>query len=219
MFRLRGSGYTGTPDHNDREIAERRGGLRKRPNILILAGSIRTGAYSQQTANAFAAELVNHECEITRITLADYPLPMMDEDLEKEKGIPENAIRLAKLFHRNNAVIFVSPEYNGSLPPLLKNAIDWISRVSGDGGTGITPYRDKLCAIATSSPGAMGGVSCLGHLRTILVRLGMQVISEQVAIGNAGSAFDKSGRLGSERHAALMSRTCTSLVEKATLLG
>lgn len=193
--------------------------MHKKPNILILAGSIRSGSFSQQLADAYAGELVNHECEITRITLSDYPLPIMDEDLEKENGVPENAKKLAKLFDKHSAVVIISPEYNGSLPPLLKNAIDWISRVSSDGGVPVIPYRDKLCAIGASSPGMMGGISCLGHLRDILVRLGMQVTSEQVAIGNAGSAYDQMGRLSNERQKSMHQNACASLVEKATLLG
>lgn len=193
--------------------------MRTKPKILIFAGSIRSGSYNQKLADVYAAELVNHECEITRITLADYPLPIMDEDLEKEKGVPDNAKKLAKLFDRHTAIVIVSPEYNGSLPPLLKNTIDWISRVSNDGGVPITPFRNKLCSIAASSPGMMGGISCLGHLRDILVRLGMQVISEQVAIGSAGSAYDDKGRLSNERQASMHANACRSLVEKATLLG
>ncbi len=193
--------------------------MHKKPNILILAGSIRSGSYSQQLADAYAGELVKHECEITRITLSDYPLPMMNEDLEKEKGIPESAKKLAKLFDKHSAVVIVSPEYNGSLPSLLKNAIDWISRVSVDNGMPVTPYRDKLCAIAGTSPGMMGGISCLGHLRDVLVRLGMLVISEQVAIGGAGSAYDPMGRLTNERQLSMHQKACASLVQKATFLS
>lgn len=193
--------------------------MNRKPEILILAGSIRTGSYSQQCADAYAGNLVNHDCSITRITLADYPLPIMDEDLEKASGIPENAIKLARLFHQHDAVIMVTPEYNGSLPPLLKNAIDWVSRVSNHDGKPIIPYRNKLCAIASSSPGMMGGVSALGHLRDILVRLGMQVISEQLALGGASKAFDNMDRLANERSAAILDSACSSLVEKARLLG
>lgn len=193
--------------------------MNRKPKILIFAGSIRSGSVNQQLADAYAGELVNHECEVTRITLADYSLPLFDEDLEKEKDIPQNAIKLAKLFDTHTAIIIASPEYNGSLPPLLKNAIDWISRVSSDNGLPVSPYRDKLCAIAASSPGGMGGISSLGHLRDILVRLGMQVISEQVAIGSAGSAYDSMGRLSNERQRDLHKNACLSLIEKATLLG
>ncbi|MGB7286634.1 MAG: NAD(P)H-dependent oxidoreductase [Salaquimonas sp.] len=193
--------------------------MQRKPEILILAGSIRSGSFSQQVADAYASELVMHECDITRITLADYPLPIMDEDLEKEKGVPENAKKLARLFHKHNGVVIVSPEYNGSLPPLLKNAIDWISRVSNDGEKQLKPFKGKWAAIATSSPGVMGGISCIKHLREILTRIGMEVISDQLAVGNAMKAFDNKGHFSDERVRSMHKNACTSLVEKASLLG
>ena len=72
-----------SPDSINRSDEE----LQKKPEILILAGSIRTGSFSQRFADAYAGNLVNHECVITRVTLSDYPLPMMNEDLEKEERI------------------------------------------------------------------------------------------------------------------------------------
>ena len=191
----------------------------REPAILVLAGSIRSGAYSQKTADAYAAQLAAMECEVTRITLADYPLPIMNEDLEKEKGIPENAVKLARQFARHDGIVMVTPEYNGSLPPLLKNAIDWVSRVSSDGDKPLKPYRDKLALVASSSDGAMGGYSALTHLRHILVRLGMQVLSEQMALGRADVAFDDMGRISGKREAGILENACRSLVEKATLLS
>lgn len=204
-----------SPDSINRSDEE----LQKKPEILILAGSIRTGSFSQRFADAYAGNLVNHECVITRVTLSDYPLPMMNEDLEKESGVPENAIKLARLFHQHDGVVMVTPEYNGSFPPLLKNTIDWVSRVSSYNGKPVIPYRNKICAIAASSPGAMGGISSLAHLRDVLVRLGMLVISEQMALGNAAKAFDHMDKLTNERSAAMLESACTSLVEKARLLS
>src|SRR5690606_39682348 len=104
------------------------------PKILVFAGSIRSGAYSGKTADLAQKELAIQGAEVTRISLADYPLPFMDQDLEAEKGVPENAIKLARLFIAHDGILIATPEYNGSLPPLLKNAIDWISRVREDGG-------------------------------------------------------------------------------------
>lgn len=194
--------------------------MNRRPKILILGGSIRSGSYSQQLADAYASKLAGLDCMVTRITLTDYSLPIMDEDLQKASGIPDNAVKLARLFHGSDAVVIVTPEYNGSLPPLLKNAIDWISRVSTNNGSPVIAYRNKLCAIASTSAGLMGGVSALGHLRDILVRLGMLVISEQLALGHANKAFDPMDQqLLSDRHNTILTAACTSLVEKATLLG
>ena len=194
--------------------------MNRKPKILVLGGSIRSGSHSQQLADAYASKLAGLDCMITRITLKDYFLPMMDEDLQKTSGIPENAVKLARLFHGSDAIVIVTPEYNGSLPPLLKNAIDWISRVSTNNGSPVIAYRNKLCAIASTSSGQMGGVSALGHLRDILVRLGMLVISEQLALGHANKAFDPMDQqLLNDRHNTILTTACTSLVEKATLLG
>ena len=193
--------------------------MKQRPEILILAGSVRSGSFSQQFADAYAGNLVNHDCNITRISLADYALPMMDEDLEKASGVPENAVKLARLFHKHHAVIMVTPEYNGSFTPLLKNTIDWVSRVSSYNGNPIQPYRNKFCAIGSSSPGKMGGISSLAHLGDVLVRLGMQVISEQMALGNASKAFDNMGRLINEHEAKMLEAACASLVEKASFVS
>ena len=95
--------------------------------------------------------------------------------------------------------------------------IDWISRVSSHNGETISPYRGKVAALAAASPGAMGGIAMLYHLRDILVRLGMLVVSEQVAVGNAGSAFDDMDRITNERQAGFLTSACKSLVEKSSL--
>lgn len=193
--------------------------LNRNPKILVLAGSIRSGAYSQQTADAFVAELVNHKCEITRITLADYELPIVLETPDSQSDIPKNAQKLARQFHNHDAMVIATPEYNGSLPPLLKNAIDWISLTNSVDGRPVSPFRGKLCAVASSSSGKFAGTSALTHLRQVLTRLGMLVIAEQIAVGNAASAFDDKGRLVDDRSASMMAAAAKSLVEKATLLA
>lgn len=193
--------------------------MHRSPKILIFSGSIRSGSLNTRLAATFVGELAKHDCEITRITLADYELPIYDGDLEKTGGIPENATKLAKLFDAHQGFLIVGPEYNGSITPLLKNTIDWVSRVKGDAVTNIDPYRGKVAAIAAASPGAMGGISTLGHLRDVLVRLGMLVISEQLGVGNGNSAFDETDGLISQVQMDFMKAECRSLVEKATLLG
>ena len=186
-----------------------------RPKILVFSGSIRSGSVNARLVDAAVAELALFECDVTRISPSDYALPLYDGDLEAQDGIPENALKLARLFHEHDGVFIASPEYNGSLTPLLKNTIDWISRVNADEDGPIVAYRDKVCAIGAASPGAMGGISMLYHLRDILVRLGMLVISEQVAVGNAASAFDDDDRLTEGRAAEFFGKACKSLVEKS----
>ena len=154
------------------------------PKILAFSGSIRSDSFNSRLVGCAVRELDTLDCEITRINLADYPLPLYDGDLEADKGIPENAIKLARLLDASDGYFIACPEYNGSLSPLLKNTIDWVSRVSDDNGRALSPYRGKIGAIAAASPGGMGGISMLYHLRQILTRLGVLVVCEQVAVGN-----------------------------------
>ena len=185
------------------------------PKILVFSGSIRGDSLNSRLAGAATRELSLLDCEVTRITLADYQLPIYDGDLEAQEGIPQKAIELASLFDAHDGIFIASPEYNGSLSPLLKNTIDWVSRVSSRDGKTITPYRGKVGVIAAASPGGMGGIGMLFHLRDILIRLGVLVISEQIAVGNAMSGFDELDKLTNERAAGLLTAACKELARRA----
>jgi chromate reductase, NAD(P)H dehydrogenase (quinone) len=189
------------------------------PRILIFAGSTRAGAYSGKTADIAQRELALQGAEVTRISLGDYPLPIMDQDLEREKGIPENAVKLARQFAAHDALFICTPEYNGSMPPLLKNAIDWVSRVKSDGGRPLRPYPGKLVAICSSSDGHFAGIRSAAHLRAVLSHIQMEVISPQVSVPNGADAFDEDGNFRQERLVKGMERVCRTLIERARLLS
>jgi len=189
------------------------------PKILVFAGSTRTGAYSGKNADAAVRELVAQGAEVTRISLADYPLPIMDQDLEKEKGVPENAVKLARLFVEHDGILIATPEYNGSIPPLLKNAIDWISRVRRDRGVALRPFSGKVVAICSSSEGHFAGIRSASHLRAVLSHIQMEVISPQVSVPNGGEAFDEDGNFRDERLRSGMERLCRMLIERAAMLS
>lgn len=183
--------------------------------ILVFAGSGRKGAYSGRTADAAVKELALQGAEVTRLSLADYPLPIMDEDHEKERGIPENAVQLARQIAAHDAVVICTPEYNGSVPPLLKNAIDWVSRVKSDGSRALRPYPGKVVAVCSSSNGHFAGIRAANHLRAILAHIGMEVVSAQVSVPNAADAFDAEGDFRDERLGRGMKRLCESVIEHA----
>ena len=191
----------------------------KTPRILVLPGSNRSGSHNVRLAATLTRQLSLLECDVTRISLTDYPLPIYDADLETQKGQPENARKLARLFHEHDGVVLVSPEYNTSLTPLMKNTLDWISRVKSGGAHALEPFRGKLFAISSASPGMYGGMRGLIHLRAVLSSLGALVIPEQVALSHAAQAFDDMDALKDEAIAARMEAMCASLVEKATLLA
>ena len=189
------------------------------PKILVFAGSVRTGAYSGRTADIAQKELALQGAEVTRISLADYPLPIMDQDLEKEKGIPANALKLARMIAAHDAVLICTPEYNGSIPPLVKNTIDWVSRVHSDNGKPLKPYPGKVAAICSSSDGHFAGIRSANHLRAVLAHIGMEIIAPQVSVPYGAEAFDDDGDFREDRLRKGMTRLCSTLIEHAKLFS
>jgi chromate reductase len=189
------------------------------PKILVFAGSIRTGAYSGKTADAATKELALQGAEVTRISLADYPLPIMDQDLEVEKGVPENAFKLARLIAAHDGLLIASPEYNSSIPPLLKNTIDWVSRIHKDGGRPFKPYAGKIAALCSSSDGNFAGARGLYHLRSVLMNCGVEIITPQCSVPRAQDAFDEDGQFKDEHLRRRMETVVRTLIERAKMMS
>jgi len=185
--------------------------------ILVFAGSIRTGALSAKLAALAAKELALADADVTQISLGDYPLPIYDGNLEAEKGVPENANKLARLIVANDGVFIATPEYNHSLPPLLKNAIDWVSRIRH---TGTMAYRHKAYAIGGTSDGPIGGARALADLRKVLATaLGAIIVPEKIEIVRAQNAFDEAGELIDEVPAKNLKSLTRRLVDLARRLS
>ena len=136
--------------------------------ILVFAGSIRTGSVNARLAALAAKELVLLDADVSRISLLDYPLPLYDGDLETRSGAPENAVKLKRLMMLHRGVFITSPEYNASIAPLLKNTLDWISRVREDGEPALAAYRNRVFALGAASNGTLGGYRSLIALRQVL---------------------------------------------------
>jgi len=167
-----------------------------RPKILVFAGSLRGGALSAKLAALAAKELALADAEVTQISLADYPLPIYDGDREEAKGVPDNATKLARLIAAHQGVFIATPEYNHSLPPLLKNTLDWVSRVRH---TGTVPYRHKVYGIGSTSDGPIGGARALIDLRRVLaVAVRGIVVPEKIEVVRAQNAFDEAGEFVDE---------------------
>ncbi len=177
--------------------------------LLCFAGSIRSGSLNQRLAGAMAKELSLLEMDVTFLSLTDYPLPLFNADDEKEKGLPENAVKLAKMIAAHDGIFIASPEHNGSVTPLLKNTLDWISRVPVQERG---PFSGPVYAIGAASPGKLGGMRSLAHLRDILTALGALTIPEQISISAAHEAFDTKGNLKNDRDAAFLSACARNLV-------
>lgn len=171
------------------------------PRILALAGSARKDSFNHKLVKVAAEGARSAGADVTVLNLKDYPLPLFDEDLEREEGTPDNASTLKQLFLEHDGLLISSPEYNSSISPLLKNTIDWVSRPV-EGEPRLAAYQAKVAAIMAASPGALGGLRGLVHVRSILSSIGVIVLPDQVAIPNAYEAFDETGRLKDERKQA-----------------
>ena len=186
------------------------------PKVLVFAGSIRTGSFNARLAAIAAKEIARAEAEITRISLLDFPLPLYDGDLEARSGPPENAVKLKRMFCAHQGVFIASPEYNASLTPLLKNTIDWISRVREKQEPPLSAYRNRVFALGAASNGTLGGMRSIMALRQSLeLGCGALVIPEQIAVREASHAFDENDELKDERSAALLRTLARRLVELA----
>lgn len=184
--------------------------------VLVLSGSIRSGSFNTKLAAAAAAELARLDAAVTLVSLSDYPLPLYDGDLEAAEGQPAAALMLKRQFCAHQGIFIASPEYNAGVTPLLKNAIDWVSRVREDGEPSLSAYRGRVFALGSASPGGYGGMRSQLAVRQILeVGCGALVIPESVAILAAHQAFDDSGNLKDERLRNLLAGSCRTLIERA----
>jgi chromate reductase, NAD(P)H dehydrogenase (quinone) len=189
------------------------------PKILVIPGSLRSGSHNVRLAALATKELVLAEADVTRISLADYPLPIFDADLAQEQGPPQNAVNLKRLMSTHRGVFIASPEYNASITPLIKNAIDWISTVREGGEPKLAAYQDRVFALGAASPGRSGGMQSLIALRQVLaVGCRALVIPEQITIPNAATAFDEMDQLNDPAAAAQLKTVARRLVDYARLL-
>lgn len=163
--------------------------------ILVIPGSLRTGSLNARLAATVAHELAQAGAEITRLSLADFPLPIYDGDLQAKSGVPKNAVNLKRMMGAHQGVLIVTPEYNSSVPALLKNTIDWISRVQDPHETRGQVFRDRAFAIASASGNRLGGTRALSALRLILSACHAMVIPNQLALSFAEDAYDDADRL------------------------
>ena len=163
--------------------------------ILVIPGSLRTGSINARLAAAAAHEFAKAGAEVTRISLGDFPLPIYDGDLQTKSGVPKNAVNLKRIMSAHHGVLIVTPEYNSSVPALVKNAIDWVTRVHDAHETRGQVFRERTFAIAAASENRFGGVRALAALRLILSACQASVVPNQLALSFAGEAYDDMDRL------------------------
>jgi len=164
-----------------------------RPRILAFAGSTRRDSFNKKLVEIASDGARSAGGEVTLIDLADFPMPLYDGDLERDSGLPEPARRLKALMIEHDGMLISAPEYNGSITAVLKNTIDWVSRRQDEDEPALGAFRGKSAALVAASPGRLGGLRGLVHVRQILNVVGVHVIPQQYALSGAGGMFDEDG--------------------------
>jgi chromate reductase, NAD(P)H dehydrogenase (quinone) len=187
--------------------------------VLVIPGSLRTGSHNARLAALAAKELALLDAEVTRISLEDYELPLFDADLATASGPPVAALKLRQMLVAHRGIFITSPEYSASVTPLLKNAIDWVSRVRERGEPTYAAFKGRVFALGSATIGAGGGIRSLMALRQILeLGCGALVIPEQVSVPRAELAFDDDDNLKDDALAAALRAAMRRLIELAGMM-
>jgi chromate reductase, NAD(P)H dehydrogenase (quinone) len=181
--------------------------------ILVIPGSLRTGSHNAKLAVAAAYEFAQAGVDVTRISLGDFPLPIYDGDLQAKSGVPKNAVNLKRMMGSHHGVVIVTPEYNSSVPPLVKNTIDWITRVQDAHESRGQVFREKPFALAAASEGRLGGTRALAALRLILSACHATVVPNQLALSFADQAYDDMDRLKNQADIEALKALVRQLIE------
>lgn len=182
------------------------------PRILALAGSTREASLNKKLVRIAAAGAVEAGARTTFLDLKDYPLPVYDGDLEAREGFPQALQALKVQFKAHDGLLIAAPEYNGSVPAVLKNMIDWLTRKQPDEPF-LASFDGKVAGLLSASPGGMGGLRGLAHLHQILSGIRVTVIPDQHAVPSAGGAFDDAGDLVDPKHDAAVRRVGARVAE------
>jgi chromate reductase, NAD(P)H dehydrogenase (quinone) len=184
--------------------------------LLFFAGSAREGSYNKKLARLAQRIATANGIEGVFVDLRDYPMPLYDGDLEAEHGPPAKAAEFKALLGEYQGVFIACPEYNSSITPLLKNTLDWVTRVRAEGETGLEIYRTRVFAISGASPGYYGAMRSLLTVRQVLaVGIGAMVIPQQLALPRANNAFEEDGSLKDEAQQRMLTGVVEALAVAA----
>jgi chromate reductase len=189
------------------------------PTLLFLAGSLRRDSMNKKLARLACSLAEEAGAEASFADLADYGLPLYDEDLIAAHGFPEGALALKARFVAAHGVFLASPEYNGSYSGVLKNALDWASKAHAPNEPKLSAFKGKVYAITSASLGPLGGLRGLIALRMMLGCVESCVTPTQLAIGKGGGAFTENGTLADEGHAATLRKIVGELVSLSSKLN
>jgi len=166
------------------------------PKLAFFAGSTRQASFNRKLARAACDLARGHGFSADLIELADYPMSLYNGDVEVGEGPPENARRLRDVLRAYQGIFIASPEYNASLTPLLKNSLDWMTRVRDGEEPGLALFRNRVFAISGAATGRYGAMRSLIALRQVLeLGMGVLVLPDQIALSGADKAFGDNGAL------------------------
>ena len=168
------------------------------PKILAFAGSTRTESWNKKLVKIAAQGAQDAGAIVTVVDLRDFPMPLYDGDLEDQQGLPETVQQFKALMLDHQGLLIAAPEYNSSITGVLKNIIDWASR-QAEGEASLACFTGKVASLMSASPGGLGGLRGLVHVRAILESIGVIVLPNQVAVSKVHEAFSPEGRLFSEK--------------------
>lgn len=189
-----------------------------RVKLLAFSGSLRQGSLNQTLVEHAAKLAENHGAQVKVIRLADYPMPLYDQDIEDEKGIPDEALKFRELLKSHQGFLISSPEYNSSISGALKNAIDWASRPK-EGEEPLECFKCKAVGLMAASPGGLGGVRGLDHVREILSNIQCHIVPGLVSVSGADNAFGDDGKLKNDRQRQMLDTLIERTVAAAKKVG
>lgn len=183
-----------------------------KPKILAFAGSTRTDSFNKKLVKIAATGAMEGGADVTVIDLRDFTMPLYDGDLEQQQGLPSNAKKLKDLMLSHQGLLISAPEYNSSISGVLKNTIDWVSRPSA-GEESLACFKGKVAGIMSASPGGLGGLRGLVHVRAILENISVLVIPDQIAVGKAHEVFNADGTLKDKKQEDQVKRIGSSVAK------
>lgn len=175
--------------------------------LVIFGGALRSGSFNKKFAHAAELSAQKAGAKTHFLSLRDFQIPIYDGDDEDAQGIPDGVKRLGELIQKADGLIISTPEYNGSIPGVLKNAVDWLSRIKPQ------PLQGKKLLLLAASPGALGGVRSLWHSRQPFEVLGVHVFPDMFGLAKANEAFDANNNLVDAKNQERLDKLVSSFIQ------
>jgi chromate reductase len=159
-------------------------------SFLVFAASLRTGSLNARLAELAADVIEGNSGTVDRASMRDFDTPSYNADVQEREGFPAGAEAMLERLRDSDGFVIAAPEYNGSMPGVLKNSIDWVSRFKPQ------PFNEHHGLLMSASPSMMGGNRGLWALRVPFEHLGARIYPDMFSLAQAHVAFDGQGRLG-----------------------